>query len=129
MLSSQVDSAEVAAAAAEGDGSGGGRGWCRVISENMQQQAGGEGGGEGERDGGVVWFKADESLEPGEPEWANYVKGVVKEFMAKVKTAIDRQRPEGPVRKEVGLGTGFGGFDRTLSYWRSTNAGQTFGLR
>lgn len=33
---------------------------------------------------GDVSFRADESLVPGEPEWANYVKGVVKELMATV---------------------------------------------
>lgn len=113
MVYSQVDSAEVAAAAAaEGDGSGSGKGWCRVISENMQQQAGGE-GGEREGEGGVVWFRADESLEPGEPEWANYVKGVVKEFMAKVQTVVDKGA-EDPVRKSVGWGKGCG-FDCKLS--------------
>lgn len=52
-----------------------------MVSETMQQQAE-EDGGEGEA--ADVGFCADESLGPGEPEWANYVKGVVKEFMAKV---------------------------------------------
>lgn len=31
-----------------------------------------------------VSFRADAHLSPGEPEWANYVKGVVNEYMAKV---------------------------------------------
>lgn len=61
-----------------------GKGWCRVLSETMQQQeAEGEGG---EGDCSEVRFKADESLSPGQPEWANYVKGVVKEYMIKVHT-------------------------------------------
>ncbi|CAM9121043.1 unnamed protein product [Ectocarpus sp. 4 AP-2014] len=73
-----VDSDE--AAAEDSD-----RGLCRVVSQTMQQQqsedeAGGKAGGLG----GDVSFRADESLAPGEPEWANYVKGVVKEYMPKV---------------------------------------------
>lgn len=54
----------------------GGSGWCRVLSQNVRAEDG-EGIGD-------VSFRADESLMPGEPEWANYVKGVVKEFMTKV---------------------------------------------
>lgn len=73
----QVDSDE---APAEGSD----RGLCRVVSQTMQQQhSEDEGAGAGEF-GGDVSFRADESLAPGEPEWANYVKGVVKEYMPKV---------------------------------------------
>ncbi|CAN0387930.1 unnamed protein product, partial [Laminaria digitata] len=46
---------------------------------NMLTEAEAEGGG------GEVRFRADEALSPGEPGWANYVKGVVKEFMAWVR--------------------------------------------
>eukprot|EP00904_Undaria_pinnatifida_P000059 jgi/Undpi1/10053/HiC_scaffold_28.g12507.m1 len=53
-------------------------GWCRVLSENMRTEA----EAEAEGGGGEVKFRADEALSPGEPGWANYVKGVVKEFMA-----------------------------------------------
>ena len=57
-----------------GAGLGGGdAGWCRVLSENMLTETEAE---------GEVRFRADEALSPGEPGWANYVKGVVKEFMA-----------------------------------------------
>ncbi|CAM9278091.1 unnamed protein product [Scytosiphon promiscuus] len=78
--------------AEEGGSKGsGGRGSCRVVSGIMSEEApktkgaGEEGGAEGEGEGsGTVCFDADASLSPGEPEWANYVKGVVKEFMAKV---------------------------------------------
>eukprot|EP00752_Nemacystus_decipiens_P018584 g16662.t1 len=72
-----VDADEVGATDSEGSS----RGWCRVVSETMQQQLA-EGGSEGEA--ADVRFRADSSLGPGEPEWANYVKGVVKEFMPKI---------------------------------------------
>ncbi|CAN0422314.1 unnamed protein product [Ascophyllum nodosum] len=49
-------------------------GLCQIVSESMLS----------EESGGSVSFQADESLVPGKPEWANYVKGVVKEFMVKV---------------------------------------------
>ncbi|CAB1111615.1 unnamed protein product [Ectocarpus sp. CCAP 1310/34] len=73
-----VDSGE---ATAEGSD----RGLCRVVSQTMQQQQSEDKAGRkaGEL-GGDVSFRADESLAPGEPEWANYVKGVVKEYMPKV---------------------------------------------
>lgn len=80
-----MNSDEVAAAAEDSS-----RGWCHVVSETMlqaEEKGGGDGGGEAE-----VRFRADETLEPGEPEWANYVKGVVKEFMAKVRCSPRRDR-------------------------------------
>lgn len=65
---------------------GAGAGWCRVLSENMLTEA------EAEGEGGEVRFRADEALSPGKPGWANYVKGVVKEFMAWVRE-VGRQVP------------------------------------
>ncbi|CAN0546632.1 unnamed protein product, partial [Ectocarpus sp. 8 AP-2014] len=61
-----------------GVGQGSDSGLCRVVSQTMQQQQSeDEAGGEAGEFGGDVSFRADESLAPGEPEWANYVKGVV----------------------------------------------------
>ncbi|CAN0225323.1 unnamed protein product [Ectocarpus sp. 6 AP-2014] len=69
----------------EATAEGSDRGLCRVVSQTMQQQQSeDEAGGEAGELGGDVSFRADESLAPGEPEWANYVKGVVKEYMPKV---------------------------------------------
>ncbi|CAM9311339.1 unnamed protein product [Ectocarpus sp. 12 AP-2014] len=69
----------------EATAEGSDRGLCRVVSQTMQQQqAEDEAGGKAGELGGDVSFRADESLAPGEPEWANYVKGVVKEYMPKV---------------------------------------------
>lgn len=80
----QVDSE----AAAEAEGIWG---CCRVVSGIMFEEEpdtkgnGEKGGADGECErSGEVCFQADASLSPGDPEWANYVKGVVKEFMAKV---------------------------------------------
>lgn len=56
------------------------RGLCRVVSETMLSE---DCGGCGD-----VSFRADESLAPGEPEWANYVKGVVKELMETVRVCV-----------------------------------------
>jgi hypothetical protein len=44
----------------------------KIISENAEE-------------GAVVSFVADKGLLPGEPKWANYVKGVVAEYF-KVST-------------------------------------------
>ncbi|CAM9510652.1 unnamed protein product, partial [Ectocarpus sp. 12 AP-2014] len=69
----------------EATAEGSDRGLCRVVSQTMQQQQSeDEAGGKAGELGGDVSFRADESLAPGEPEWANYVKGVVKEYMPKV---------------------------------------------
>lgn len=79
-----MNSDEVAAADSEDiNSSSSSRGWCRVVSETMLQAQ--ERGGDGSGEEGEVCFRADEALEPGQPEWANYVKGVVKEFMIKVR--------------------------------------------
>lgn len=54
---------------------------CRVVSETVVLAESAEMGS------GDVSFRADASLSPGDPEWANYVKGVVKEYMGKVREA------------------------------------------
>ncbi|CAM9259891.1 unnamed protein product [Choristocarpus tenellus] len=69
----------------EGSEGAGRGGMCKIVSKNMREEA--EGGvGDG---GDVVSFCADETLVPGEPEWANYVKGVVKEYMVEIPKGME----------------------------------------
>lgn len=58
-------------------------GRCRIISESIMLSDAEEDEGLGD-----VSFRADESLAPGDPEWANYVKGVVKGYMEKVRRCL-----------------------------------------
>lgn len=59
---------------------------CRVVSESVMR---GDSVVEGDAD---VSFRADASLAPGEPEWANYVKGVVKEYTGRVRLTLEGNR-------------------------------------
>jgi hypothetical protein len=76
---------------------------CKVISESAEGS-----------EAAVVSFVADRGLHPGEPFWANYVKGVVAEYLKDVpqgkylcfEAAIATSVPLGGVSR---LGLGLGG--------------------